>query len=179
MRGHGLKAGSVVTATKSLFNAFIDEQHIPSIFRQSSLALKRMNLRGLFMAMTMVKIKDNRMIISIAGMPSALVYRRETENVEEIAIRAMPLGSVANFNYQEKEMLLSKGDCVLLMSDGFPEMFNQSGEMIGFDKAPEILSEIADKSSQEIINHLVAAGESWAGTRPADDDVTFVVFKAT
>ena len=57
--GHGLKAGSVVTATKSLFNAFADDGNIPQIFKQSSKVLKAMNLRGLFMAMTMLKIKDN------------------------------------------------------------------------------------------------------------------------
>ena len=49
-----------------------------------------MNLRGLFMAMTMLKIKDNQVNLSIAGMPSALIYHRENNRVEEIAIRTMP-----------------------------------------------------------------------------------------
>src|SRR3712207_6968699 len=39
--GHGLKAGSVVTATKSLFNAFAGESDIARIFQQTSAALKR------------------------------------------------------------------------------------------------------------------------------------------
>ncbi|HEY0050389.1 MAG TPA: 7TM diverse intracellular signaling domain-containing protein, partial [Pyrinomonadaceae bacterium] len=52
--GHGLKAGSVVTATKSLFNAFAGESDIARIFQKTSAALKKMNLRGLFMAMAML-----------------------------------------------------------------------------------------------------------------------------
>jgi serine phosphatase RsbU (regulator of sigma subunit) len=41
-----------------------------------------------------------------------------------------------------------------------------------------MLPEIAFESPQEIINHFVRAAETWAGIRPADDDVTFVILKA-
>ena len=64
------------------------------------IALKRMNFRGLFMAMTILKIKGNNLLISAAGMPSALIYRAATRKVEEVAIRAIPLGSVTNFTYR-------------------------------------------------------------------------------
>jgi serine phosphatase RsbU (regulator of sigma subunit) len=175
--GHGLKAGSVVTATKSLFNAFAGEDDITNIFRQSSAALKRMNLRGLYMAMTMLKIKDNHLTVCAAGMPSALIYRSSTKTVEEISIKAMPLGSIANFPYKKQEFTLAAGDAVLLMSDGFPEMFNEADETLGFDEAARILPAVADGSPQQIINHLVEAGEKWANGRPQDDDVTFVVLK--
>ncbi len=175
--GHGLRAGSVVTATKSLFNAFAGQKNIPQIFTQTSGALKKMNLRGLFMAMAMLKIKDGAMNLCVAGMPSVLIYRATAKTVEEISLRAMPLGSITKTKYQEREIALASGDCVVLMSDGFPEMFNPENEMLGFEKAAEVLPNIAMNSPQEIINQLVEIGESWAGTRPADDDVTFVVLK--
>jgi serine phosphatase RsbU (regulator of sigma subunit) len=177
--GHGLKAGSVVTATKGLFNAFADEADIALIFRQTSAALKKMNLRGLFMAMAMLKIKDRRAEIGMAGMPPVLIYRNATQRVEEISIKALPLGAMAKFAYQKKEIQLSHGDCVVIMSDGFPEMFDEAGEMIGFAKAAEILREAAAAGSSpaEIVNRFVETAEKWAGARAADDDVTFVVLK--
>ena len=176
--GHGLKAGTVVTATKGLFNNLAPAPNIPDTFRQISGSLKAMNLRGLFMAMTMLKLKGNQVILSSAGMPSTLVYRNATNSVEEIPIKAMPLGSMVNFPYREQSFAMAAGDCIIVMSDGFPEMFNSKDEMIGFEKAGEILPKIAGKSSQEIINYFVETAEKWAGTRPADDDVTFVVLKA-
>ncbi len=176
--GHGLKAGSMVTATKSLFNAFAGQENVPQIFRQISAALKAMNLRGLFMAMAMLKIKDRRVSLSLAGMPAALVCRGAAKTVEEIAIRAVPLGSIAKFPYQSRSFDLAAGDCIVLMSDGFPEMFSPENELLGFGKAAELLPEIADRSPQEIINHFVEVGERWAGKRLPDDDVTFVVLKA-
>ncbi len=176
--GHGLKAGTVVTATKSLFNAFAGDTNIPQIFKQTSLALKKMNLRGLYMAMAMVKIKDCHMVMSAAGMPSTLIYRAATRQVEEVAIRAMPLGSISNFPYRQQELRLSIGDTVVLMSDGFPEMFNEAGEMLDYNKAKAVLEEeAANQSAQEIINRFVEVGERWAGARAQDDDVTFVVLK--
>jgi serine phosphatase RsbU (regulator of sigma subunit) len=175
--GHGLKAGSVVTATKGLFHAFADEKDITKVFRQLSRSLKAMNLRGLFMAMTMLKIKDNQVQISSAGMPATLIYRAATKQVEEIFIKAMPLGSIVKFPYEQRQISLSPDDCLVIMSDGFPEMFNHRNEMLGFDKAAEVLPNIADKSPEEVVNSLVQIGETWAGTRPPDDDVTFVVLK--
>lgn len=175
--GHGLKAGSVVTATKSLFNAFAGEPDIPRVLRETSAALKKMNLRGLFMAMTLLKLKDNSLRIAAAGMPSTLVYRAAEQTVEEINIRAVPLGGMTNVKYREQEITLETGDCVLVMSDGFPEMFNPENEMLGFDKGAQILPQIAQHPAREIIEHLVKTGENWAGGRAADDDVTFVVLK--
>ncbi len=175
--GHGLKAGTVVTATKSLFNNLADASDISDTLRQISRSLKAMNLRGLFMALTLMKLKDNSLKICAAGMPSTLVYRAATETVEEISIRAVPLGSMTNFNYRGQEIVLQTGDCVVVMSDGFPEMFNAAGEMLGFDKAAEVLREIAAHTPQEIIDRFVEVSQKWAGGRPADDDVTFVVLK--
>jgi serine phosphatase RsbU (regulator of sigma subunit) len=175
--GHGLKAGTVVTATKSLFNNLASESDITHIFKQSSNALKKMNLRGLYMAMTMLKIKDGDVTVSAAGMPSTLIYRAATRQVEELVIRAMPLGSVTNTTYQQLKLRLSAGDCVVVMTDGFPERFNQANEMLGYDKARKILQEIAEASPQEIVNRFVETGEEWADGRLLDDDVTFVVLK--
>ena len=175
--GHGLKAGSMVTATKSLFNNLADESDITHIFKQSSAALKKMNFRGLFMAMTILKVKDNSLLMSAAGMPSALIYHAASRKVEEVVIRAMPLGSVSNFAYRQQEFTLSAGDCVVVMSDGFPEMFNEAGEMQDFAQAKIELEKTAQNSPQAIIEHFVKTGEAWARTRPPDDDVTFVVLK--
>jgi serine phosphatase RsbU (regulator of sigma subunit) len=175
--GHGLKAGTVVTAAKALFRNYAEDADIPAVFKRSSRVIKEMNLRGLFMAMTMLKIKGNHLSICAAGMPSPLIFRAETGRIEEMSLRAMPWGSPFTTAYVQHELTLSAGDTILLMSDGFPEMFSETGEMIGDDAAAATLRETANKSAQEIINRLIETGEKWAGNRPPDDDVTFVVLK--
>jgi serine phosphatase RsbU (regulator of sigma subunit) len=175
--GHGLKAGTVVTAMKSLFRTFAAEPEIVPVFTQSSRVLKEMNLRSLFMGLTMIKLNGRRMKISAAGMPPALIYRAETGLVEEVMIKAMPLGSVTGYPYRERELTLGCGDVVVLMSDGLPERFNHAGEMFDYSRTMDALVETAGRSPREIIECLAGAGENWANGRPQDDDVTFVVLK--
>jgi serine phosphatase RsbU (regulator of sigma subunit) len=175
--GHGLKAGTVVTAMKSLFRTLAAEPEIAPVLNRSSRVLKEMNLRSLFMSLTMVKLNGRRMKISSAGMPPTLIYRAETGSVEEVMIKAMPLGSVTGYSYRERELTLCRGDVVVLMSDGLPERFNQAGEMFDYSRTMETLTRAAARSPSEIIECLADAGESWAKGRPQDDDVTFVVLK--
>jgi serine phosphatase RsbU (regulator of sigma subunit) len=175
--GHGLKAGTVVTAMKSLFRSFAAEQEIVPVFNRSSRVLKEMNLRSLFMGLTMVKLNGRRMKISSAGMPPVLIYRAETGRVEEVMIKAMPLGSVTGYNYRERELTLGRGDVVVLMSDGLPERFNHVGEMFDYSRTMDTLARAATLAPREIIERLVDAGEAWAEGRPQDDDITFVAVK--
>ncbi|MDQ3687514.1 MAG: SpoIIE family protein phosphatase [Acidobacteriota bacterium] len=175
--GHGLRAGTMVTAMKSLFNTHAQERDITHIFKQSSGALKRMNFRSLYMGMTMIKICGSELRVSAAGMPPVLIYRAAAGQVEEVSIKAMPLGSVASFPYKEEKLSLSFDDVIMLMTDGFAERFNAAGEMLDYATANTVLEQVAAQTPQEIIDHFVQTGESWADGHPQDDDVTFVVVK--
>lgn len=175
--GHGLKAGTVVTATKSLFNHLAETPDVTEFFTHSSRALKRMNLRSLFMAMTVARIKGQTLILSSAGMPPTLIFRAQTGEVEDVPLCGVPLGSLANYRYQQQQLSLNPGDVVILMSDGLPERFNSEGEMFDYWRTKDLLVNVAGQSPGEIIQSFVNAGDGWANGRPQDDDVTFVVFK--
>lgn len=175
--GHGAKAGTVVTATKSLFQVLAQNGESPEIFKKFTHTLKSMNLGRMYMAMTLIKFKDNKIKIAAAGMPPALLYRAASKSIAEINIKAMPLGSFSGFPYRQEELELFAGDTLVLMSDGLPEMFNREGEILDYPAMKTIFAEAATRAPQEIIAHLTQAGEAWANGRPQDDDVTFVVLK--
>ncbi len=175
--GHGLNAGMMVTATKSLFESLAPEVEVLGFMNQSNRVLKNMNLRTLNMAMTMLKIKGSKIAICGAGMPPLLIHRVAENKMEEILLKGMPLGCVEEFPYKEQVLSISAGDTLLLMSDGFPERFNVQGDYMGYDEAYKVFEEIATKSPKEIIDYLVKTGDEWANGRPQDDDVTFVVMR--
>ena len=175
--GHGLKAGTMVTVTKGLFNHLAEQADLVATLSQTSRALKRMNLRSLFMAMTLVRLKGNHMQCSVAGMPPILIYRAATRTVEEIPLRGAPLGGLTDYAYRQVEVFLSVGDVVLLLSDGLPELFNAAGEMFGYDRSKESLRANAHASPQAVIERLLQTGEDWAAGKAAADDMTFVALK--
>jgi serine phosphatase RsbU (regulator of sigma subunit) len=112
-----------------------------------------------------------------ARMPPLLIHRAAINRVEEITLKAMPLGSVAEYAYQKREVALSPGDTVMLMSDGFPELFNQQREIFDYDRAKGVFAEAAPHSPNRIIEHFVRVGESWANGKGQHDDMTFIVMK--
>jgi serine phosphatase RsbU (regulator of sigma subunit) len=175
--GHGMQAGTVVTATKSLFQNFADQPVITETFSAMSRSLKGMNFPRLGMAMTMVKITDHKLQISSAGIPPALLYRAATKEIEEIEIGGMPLGYSTSFQYQQEEYDLNPGDTLVLMSDGLPERLNDQDEELGYPKTQELFREAAERTPEEICQHLAQGGDEWAKGRIQDDDVTFVVLK--
>lgn len=177
--GHGIKAGIMVTLVKSLFNISGGSFYIPDFFNHCTSIIKRMNLGNLFMAMTLIRINGYRMIASAAGCPPLLIYRRDKREIEEIVMKGMPLGAHENYSYQQIKSVLAPGDTLLLMTDGYPELFNERYEMLDYGRVKELFLEIADSSPELIIAHLSQAGEAWRGGRPQDDDITFVVIKAT
>ncbi len=152
--GHGMKAGTMVTTAKSLFNSYAPNPDILFTFSEITRCIKQMNFGKLSMCLTMVKIKGDRLQISTAGMPPSFIFRRDTRVVEEHLFKAMPLGSMEKFPYELKDTTLKPGDTILLMSDGLPELENDDGEMYGYKKIRNGFEDVAEKSPEDIISYL-------------------------
>ncbi len=175
--GHGANAGTMVTATKSLFNVLAGEDDLVDVVRKSNTALKKLSLRKLYMALALAKFEDYELELVGAGMPPALVYRSSTETVEEISLKGMPLGTFADYPYHKERIRVDPGDTILLMTDGFPELFSSDGEMFGYTRAKEVFEEVADRTPNEILAHFLRVSSSWTNGHGRDDDMTFVVMK--
>jgi sigma-B regulation protein RsbU (phosphoserine phosphatase) len=115
--------------------------------------------------------------MSAAGMPPVFLYKRQNRKIEEHLMKGMPLGTMENFPYELKEMELFKGDTLLLMSDGLPELQNEHNEVYGYKRARNSFEEVAEKEPEEIITYLKDEGSRWVNDREPEDDVTFVVIK--
>ena len=175
--GHGLQSGIVVTATKSLFQNLGDHPDIVDTFQIMSRNLKGMNLPRLGMAMAMLKINGYKLRVSSAGIPGILIHRARKDLIEEIEIPGMPLGYIANYDYEEREVEVEPGDTVLLMSDGLPEQRNPPGKMFGFDRAQQSFKEAVADGPEFVCKHLAHKGQDWACEAPQDDDITFVALR--
>jgi len=175
--GHGMKAGTMVTAAKSIFNSYVNNPDIIFTFGEFNRVIKGMRLPSMSMCLSLLKIKGNQLTMSAAGMPHALLYRSENKEVEEIILKGMPLGAVKDFPYQIKTTELKSGDTLLLLSDGLPELFNGKKEMFGYDRVTTEYEKVASNKVNEIIEHLKNIGADWVSGNDPDDDVTFVVLK--
>jgi serine phosphatase RsbU (regulator of sigma subunit) len=176
--GHGLRAGTLVTATKGLFGVLAREPDLRSALSRSAASIRRMNLRALAMALTLVRFRGGVLRVAAAGMPPVLVHRAADDSLQALPLAGMPLGAMAHFPYAEEVVTLEPGDTVLLMSDGLPERLDPADEMLGYERTAELFREAAAAGDPaDIVERLFAAGDHWARGRPTDDDVTLVVLR--
>jgi serine phosphatase RsbU (regulator of sigma subunit) len=65
-------------------------------------------------------------------------------NSQEVALPgSLPLGAIAEVNYEEVRLYLHPGDRLLLLSDGVVEARQPSGELFGFDRVHNLSNQTA------------------------------------
>lgn len=175
--GHGTNAGLVVSAVKSLFKTSAPDASNLETLERISQGIKSMNLKRLYMAMTLVRFNQNRLEFAGAGMPPALIYRADENRVEEVLLEGMPLGGFIGAEREEASFELQSGDTVLLMSDGLPEILNPEDEMLDYPRTKAAFEEVADQSPKTIIDRIFKVSTLWADGEPQADDITLVVIK--
>lgn len=113
-----------------------------------------------------------------AGCVTPLVKRVDGA-VEWVDIGGLPLGTGfrAALGYQAVQLPLSKGDLVILTSDGIPEALNASDEIFGFDRLEEAVRSGPQHSAEGMMNHLKAEVTTFVSGAEQSDDMTIVVVK--
>ena len=108
-----------------------------------------------------------------------LPYRRKASagGAEELRATGMPLGLLPGMAYEEKEIVLDRGDSVLFYSDGLVEAHDPQREMFGF---PRLQGLVAGHRSggAAMVNFLLSelarfTGEDWE----QEDDITLVTLE--
>ncbi len=177
--GHGMQAGTIVTLMKGLFISDGSRTDIQSFFNHCSRAIKEIKLGRLYMALTLARINGKAVSLSSAGMPPAYIFRDADGAVEEILLKAVPLGSMKNFPYSLYETTMEKGDTLLLLTDGLPEQKNASEEMFDYARIIDSFKESARSAPADVIARLVKDGDEWMQEAVQDDDITLMVIKKT
>ncbi len=176
--GHGLRAGTMVTVVKGLLTTEVARTGLPELLGTATRAIKRMNLGRMNMALTLARIEGQRLYLSAAGMPPALVFRQHTSEIEEVELVGTPLGSMTDASYDEWSTDLEPGDTVLLMTDGFPELLDEGGDPLGYGRVREIFADTAGEVPETITSTLAHAAADWSGEGSPNDDITFLVLRA-
>ena len=174
--GHGARAGTMVTVTKSLFSSLPPGAAPGAFLTEASRTIRAMELGRMAMALTLVKVSPGALDLAAAGMPPALLHRHRRAIVEEIALPGVPLGSLAA-DYDERRVEVEAGDTLLLLSDGLPELADAEGQPFGYSRVSSVFEEHVAGSPAELIAALNQAADAWRGDTAISDDITFVALR--
>jgi serine phosphatase RsbU (regulator of sigma subunit) len=174
---HGLQAGMVVAAVKSMFQAVDVAEPPVQILARIGAELGAMKERYASMAMAVLYIDHGRFRIASAGMPPLLVLRKASGVVEEVLLAAPPLGTVSRITYEDRTVDVAPGDTVLVMTDGLVEAMNPDEELFGYSRAAAHLATLADRTAAEVVDGMFDAVERFLGDTPPLDDITLVAIR--
>ena len=141
--GHGLPAAIGAMPVSEIFYGMAQKGFsLQDILREINKKLKRILPVGVFCCACMVDLSFRKRSaeIWVGGLPDILIYRKEMHKVENISSRHLPLGVVDNDRFKTDSTLiqLTKGDRIMLWSDGIIEASNMEGEI------PRVLSHLND-----------------------------------
>jgi serine phosphatase RsbU (regulator of sigma subunit)/predicted ester cyclase len=94
----------------------------------------------------------------------------------ELRARGMPLGLMPGMSYEEGEISLREGNCVLFYSDGLVEAHDPTGVMFGF---PRLRALVAQHGEERTLGNLLLeelysfVGDGWE----QEDDITLLTLQ--
>ena len=113
-----------------------------------------------------------------AGHAPILIYSSEDKSLSILDAQALPLGILPElWEAMPVKVTMKPGDIVVLITDGFLEWENNSGEQFGTDRLAAIIRQFSDCEPELIIVELYDSVLEFAHGTPQQDDLTAVLIK--
>ena len=178
--GHGMRAAVPTMVFSGLLsNQIIYSDTVEDLFVQLNRSLLNTLERRTFICFALgeIDIESNVVQLANSGCPYPYYYNAEDNELQEIAISALPLGLHKDPEYPVSELKISTGDRIIFYSDGIVEATNKEGELFGFEKTSDIIKRGCeqDLGSQELIDFVFEEVEKHSGDIEQEDDQTMVV----
>ena len=113
-------------------------------------------------------------VLNAGHMPPLVIRGRA---IEEMARGSMALGLMPDSPFVEQRVELSKGNVIIVYSDGITEAMNVAGEFFGDERLRAGIQETAGQPVAAIGARILQALEIFVGDAPPHDDVSLVVLR--
>lgn len=114
-----------------------------------------------------------------AGHADTMLIRAGGE-VVTLSSTGTPLGLMPpGLPFGQQELVLGRGDTLLLFSDGVPEAQNAADEEFGEGRLVDCVRSGAGLGAVALIDHIMTAIDEFAGAAPQYDDITLLIVRRT
>jgi sigma-B regulation protein RsbU (phosphoserine phosphatase) len=179
--GHSIGAALIMAAFRSAMRAQRDADLSPSglIQRVNSILYEDLFQAEQFISVSYVQYIRSRQMIqyTTAGHPPPIVWRSSNRKFEEQGSDDPLLGVEQRAIFHDRQMVISRGDVILLYTDGITEARNKAGEQFGHRRLLDCLRDAVPGSARQIVDVLVETVDAFLEGESARDDVTALVIK--
>lgn len=129
------------------------------------------------MAFVLYNPAEKTLEYATAGHQSMLIWRESTGKIEQISQKTDPIGVERNSQYADLKLTVSKGDIIILYTDGLIEALNREGKQYGINTLSSVIAEHHTSSAKEIANEVKHNIQTFVGSASLHDDQTLVLMK--
>ncbi len=119
---------------------------------------------------------NNTLSFSNAGHDHPFLFQGDREPIR-LKTGGIMLGMMEVFPFEEEALSLASDAVIVMYSDGIAEAMNPKQEQFGEQRIGEVIREHRHMPAAGIIDALMHAAKTHAGTAPQSDDMTIVVVK--
>jgi serine phosphatase RsbU (regulator of sigma subunit) len=187
--GHGQAVAATAADLRTLMRRFVnrlDQTEFVRLLNQQFAALPRTGAFATAIVTTFFE-PSRRLMVCNAGHPRPLLYRAAERHwdflgVQEAGSRSVPsnipLGLYDAAEYEQFDVELAPGDCLISYTDALIESRDADGEMLGEDGLLRITRLLADVEAEKLIETLLGEIERRYPENLSEDDVTVLVVRA-
>jgi serine phosphatase RsbU (regulator of sigma subunit)/ketosteroid isomerase-like protein len=177
--GKGVPAALVMSTTCGMLQAVsqtVDSTSPGEVLERVNETLLARIPPNMFVTCFYAILDPNSASLSYANAGHDLPYLWHGGDAEELRARGMPLGLMPGMSYEEGEISLREGNCVLFYSDGLVEAHDPKREMFGFPRLRALIAKHDEQRSlgDFLLEELYSfVGEGWE----QEDDITLLTLE--
>lgn len=179
----GVPAALFVTVAHTILNSGFAYAETPQVLLEQLNAAMYDELTQSAMFVTLfIAYYDppGRQLITVnAGHSPVLFYEARMGRCHLWEADGPPVGVLPDVLSTDRVIDVRPGDVLTVMSDGFNETTDPTGEMFGIERLQRLLEKEAGRSAVEIRDCFIRAVAAFAQGAPPADDLTICVLKAT
>ncbi|MCS7182661.1 MAG: SpoIIE family protein phosphatase [Thermoanaerobaculum sp.] len=162
----------MVAAREALRSAALEAKSPAALLAAANARLYRRERRVTLAVTYLLLCPEGQVVYCLAGQPAPLLRRRDGSLVElPLPGMRLPLGALANAQWEELRLHLDPGDLLFLYSDGLPDARSRDGEPLGEQRLKELLAQ-APREADGVVEHVIRFVSEFSGDGQAFDDVT-------
>ena len=135
--------------------------------------------KGMFLTLGIVFYSEKNRMVNLysAGHNPFIFYQAKTKKSELIKPKGLPIGVLENNRFKAQTIHPSKGDVLIIYSDGISEAYAPNTEEFGERRIVKIMESNLDLSAKNLARKITDETAIFSKSREPFDDQTIVVLR--
>ena len=178
--GKSVSGALIMSASRSVFRMLSEEElTVKERMLRANLRLKKDVKTGMFVALLFAVLNSANRTLTLCSagqtQPIHLSAKSGEAKLIETEGDTLPLGILADANYEETNIQLSPGDRLLFYTDGIVEAMNTQEEIFGFERLIDAVQASKSIDADSLLKEILTRVNAFVGGASQHDDLTLIV----